>query len=386
MKRIVVAFCFLLILPLALLSAATYRVPSQFATIQAAINALAPYPGDTVLVAPGAYGGPSVEEVAVSISGRNGLTLLSESGRESTTIQWNWHGTIDIRGSINCKIAGFTIMSAGGPGLTIAGCSNIDILDCRICECSQGLVTGNASNVQILNNIIDLNSNGIEFSVNGPYFCANNDVFNNAFGITTHSFSGLAPLNVTIDGNHIHGNSQAGILLTASSESNSADNIWINGNLIYQNPGCGVKVNSAAATNILNNTIAANIMSGIHLTSQCRYSTLFITGNIIALNDYAGIVADVTANPCISCNDVYANARFANGNYIGFITDQTGYNGNISSDPFFCDASAGDYSLAANSLALLASCGPMGAIPTPGCSAQTPVEHTTWGGIKALYR
>ena len=49
-------------------------------------------------------------------------------------------------------------------------------------------------------------------------------------------------------------------------------------------------------------------------------------------------------------------------------------------DPYFCNASNDDYTLAQNSPAL-----GMGAFPTPGCGP-VPVQRTTWGRIKAKYR
>jgi len=66
------------------------------------------------------------------------------------------------------------------------------------------------------------------------------------------------------------------------------------------------------------------------------------------------------------------------GDYIG-IPDQTGQNGNISEDPRFCDAEAGDFTLAANSPCLPANndCGvQMGAHPE-GCEATAAPEEGT---------
>jgi len=84
------------------------------------------------------------------------------------------------------------------------------------------------------------------------------------------------------------------------------------------------------------------------------------------------------------CCDVYGNAG---GDYVGFIAGQLGVNGNISADPLFC-GQAGldlDLSIATDSpCAPGGECGLMGALPI-GCGP-TPVEATTWGAIKALYR
>jgi hypothetical protein len=66
--------------------------------------------------------------------------------------------------------------------------------------------------------------------------------------------------------------------------------------------------------------------------------------------------------------------------------------GNIFTDPLFCgpeDCNSaptvlGDYTLGATSPALLAPCGPMGAL-AEGCGGIS-VDPTSWGRIKGLYR
>ena len=62
--------------------------------------------------------------------------------------------------------------------------------------------------------------------------------------------------------------------------------------------------------------------------------------------------------------------------------DQT--NGNLVTDPLFCNLAAGDVTVAADSPAMFPPGGPMGAYITPGCSG-TPVLSTTWGSLKARF-
>jgi hypothetical protein len=93
---------------------------------------------------------------------------------------------------------------------------------------------------------------------------------------------------------------------------------------------------------------------------------------------------DGTTTVALSCCDVFGNEG---GDWVGSISDQYGINGNISADPLFCNPGIGDFTLHANSPCAPDSnpdCGLIGAWPV-GC-ADTPVETTTWGAIKAIYR
>jgi len=74
--------------------------------------------------------------------------------------------------------------------------------------------------------------------------------------------------------------------------------------------------------------------------------------------------------------------------YGGAITDPTGLNGNISMDPMYCDAVNWDLRVDAASPNLPQSpdneCGSLIGCFSQGCDS--PVEATSWGSIKSLYR
>jgi hypothetical protein len=103
-----------------LAEAATLRVPSQYPTLQPALDAAAP--GDTVLVAPGTYSdwetrlGPNGSGISSCAHLSSGVTLLSESGPDMTVIDmvasgsfprvvWGWNLAQEVR------VVGFTITS-----------------------------------------------------------------------------------------------------------------------------------------------------------------------------------------------------------------------------------------------------------------------------------
>lgn len=94
--------------------AATRLVPTDFATIQGAIDVS--QPGDTVLVMPGIY----LESIRIT----SGITVRSTNGREQTTLDASGQGdsaiTVEGAGSPSVCIEGFTI--TGGEGKTVVSC------------------------------------------------------------------------------------------------------------------------------------------------------------------------------------------------------------------------------------------------------------------------
>ncbi len=83
--------------------------------------------------------------------------------------------------------------------------------------------------------------------------------------------------------------------------------------------------------------------------------TLLIKNSIVAFSGEGGGIYNASVEGTrdaviyTECNDVFGNVG---GNYGGEMTDQTGFDGNISTHPLFCDQDAGDFSLAAGSACL----------------------------------
>lgn len=79
-------------------------------------------------------------------------------------------------------------------------------------------------------------------------------------------------------------------------------------------------------------------------------TTISIENTIIAFNDEGTAIfcegGDVAT---LTCCDLYGNQ---DGDWVGCIADQGGINGNLSSDPLFCDPPRGDLSLDASSVCL----------------------------------
>lgn len=378
MRRIAIAFVILLFFPLTRLNALTWHVPSQYPTIWEAMSVAGS--GDTVLVADGTYyATPPGAGLYHLFNNKQNVTLISEYGKDNTILMpasdSDW--MINFYMSSNCTISGFTLSNSNRFAIGTYQSSGIKILNCNIIASSrEGInIDLDSGNIDIAHNMIIENSTGIKTSGHNVIISNNTISRNNLYGIDCNPGSGTT----NIISNHVSENNQGGILFGTGYNAS----VIVQSNIIERNANRGLESGSLNSNlvYICNNTIAANDY-GMKLYNGSPE----IRGNIIANNIGPGIIAVEYSNPYILCNDVWGNSNYANGNYVGYITDQTGYNGNISTDPFFCNASVRDYSVAANSPALLANCGAMGAITTPGCSNQTPIEQITWGAIKALYR
>jgi hypothetical protein len=86
----------------------------------------------------------------------------------------------------------------------------------------------------------------------------------------------------------------------------------------------------------------------------------------------------------LTCCDLYGNAG---GDWVNCVEEMYGVDGNFSADPLFCDPDVGDFRLKDCSPCAPAQnpdCGLIGAWPV-GCGG-TPVDQTTWGALKALFR
>ncbi|HEV8480474.1 MAG TPA: right-handed parallel beta-helix repeat-containing protein [Candidatus Eisenbacteria bacterium] len=182
------------------------------------------------------------------------------------------------------------------------------------------------------------------------------------------------------------------------------DNLSLNGS------GGGIYLDKGSDATVDNNVVARNqATAGFGGGIEIAASTGLLTNNTVVLNqaDLPGgnvyvISANVQMQRCIlshspgggmkvdgssvtvTCTDAFGNAG---GNYIG-IADPTGGNGNISSDPLYCDLSSLDFHLNSVSpctAALASPCSMIGALDV-GCSGPVPTQSASWGSIKAKYR
>jgi len=186
-------------------SGATIYVPTQYSTIQAAVDAA--LSGDTIQVAAGTYYEQITINKTITIIGENPKTTIVDGAQNGTVFY--------IEDSKNVRITGFTIRNAG---------SNYSAI------IAEREIVGSDYH-RIENNIITTSQYGIYFSASDY-----NKIYNNT----------------------ITGNSLAGVYI------NSADNTNITSNII-DDSAYGIRVAASINNKIVNNVI--NLTSfGVHLT------------------------------------------------------------------------------------------------------------------------
>jgi len=288
-------------------------VPDDYGSIQAAIDSAVT--GDTVAVLPGRY----LENI--NFNGKD-ITVSSAASDDasivaSTIIDGGGSGsvvTFENGETSSAVLRGFTI--TGG-----SGTQDEDVFWGAgiYCRFASPTITGNV----IVGN-------------HGPSGADATYGFGGGIGC---QYSNAMITRNTITGNDAYAG--GGILATGSQ-------IQIRDNMICNNAageGGGIFMYGGQ---LVNNTVVSNsASSGGNICVVTYYDDCLITNNIIAgaPNGQGLYLSEDEGDYVLSCNNCWDNA---DGNYSG-ILDQTGINGNISEDPLFVDAAAGDYHLRGDS-------------------------------------
>jgi len=400
-------------------------------TIQAAVNLAAA--GDTVLVTAGTYTDVHMDAGGefAAVEMKSGVVLRSQDGSGSTVIDVT---SDDVARGIVCRdcgggtaIEGFTITGGdtfAGAGILIDGGAP-RISDNLFFDAYGGMGGGihvtSGATPEIIGNVFDANEaccgpgGAILIDADSaPEVLGNTFTGNSAFGggaVAIQNASGF------IEGNEFTGNAgtEGGALSVWAGSPVIRDNVFagnesssgggavafrISGeatfhdNLVVGNTadgsGGGILV-SAASPSIARTTVAGNSAAqggGIAITDSAEPA---FEGVIVAMNVGNGgvLCEDAGSSPTFSCMNVFGNEG---DGYAGQCADPTGLDGNISTDPLFCNATAGDYSLCDISPCAPGNhpdgsdCGRIGALGTACVCEPTAVEEATWGSIKALFR
>jgi len=306
-------------------NAATRYVPSQYESIQAAIDAC--NNGDVVVVAPGTYTGDGNRDVdfkgkSITVRGKNGpeKCIIDCQGSESDPHRGFYFHSGETSSAV---LDGFTIkngyMHPGG-GIYCSGSSPI-IKNCKL--------TGNKA--EWLNGT----GGGCYFSNSFAKIIKCRITFNYAIGTSPDSGNGWG----------------GGIGIAENSNITIADSQIMNNKATYSSGGVGVHTSSLS---VVNSVISNNSsQSGAGLSFQDSSSTIMnstITKNS-AKNNGGGfyyIRSKVTVVNTILWGDTGGEIDgWGNSIMVTYSDVQGGWKGegNINADPLFVDAPNGDYHL-----------------------------------------
>jgi hypothetical protein len=147
----------------------------------------------------------------------------------------------------------------------------------------------------------------------------------------------------------------------------------------------GISCRQSADAIISNCTFVLNSCSPYSACIVCRDSSPIIEKTIIAFSTEGSAVScySGTETPSITNCCIFGNA--GGDDLCGSFSD------NISMLPLFCDVPGLDFSLCANSPCLPGAaenpCGELIGAYACGCpDCESPVQHTSWGRIKGIYR
>jgi len=310
-------------------NAATRFVPSQYETIQAAINACDT--GDVVVVAPGIYTGDGNRDVdfkgkSITVRGKNGpeKCIIDCQGSESDPHRGFYFHSGDTSSAV---LDGFTIKNGymhPGAGIYCNGSGPI-IKNCKI--------TGNKA--EWLNGI----GGGCYFSNSFAKIITCRITSNSAIGTSTHSGNGwgggIACENSTLEIKNTEINNNYGTYAAGGVGAGWDSSLYIENCVVSHNSsqsGAGIHFQDSSPI-ITNSTITENAAEFSGGGFYCIRSNIIVV-NTILWGDTGGEIDGWGSSIMVTYSDVQ-------GGWEG--------EGNIHGDPLFRGPAAGDYHLLPNS-------------------------------------
>jgi|GEM_PF-921742 len=318
------------------IDATVKRVPSEYSTIQAAIDAAVS--GDTVLVSPGTY----VENI--NFKGKNitvgslFLTTGISSYIDSTIIDGNANGNPVVQfhsgETRDAILTGFTIQN----GYTTAN------------EWGAGIDIRGSGTQPTLRNLVIKNNNaqsgrggGISLYYAGTPLVEKVKILNNIcsdLGGGIYAFQSSLDLNeAVIAGNSAHSGS--------AINWNSALTLTIKNSLIYSNPSNihGAIIFKGNTHNLYNTTIANNDGGVCKIGVVAGAGNTYLTNTIVS--GHSGYNIDITSGMVfVDHSLIQGGAESIHTLYAASLKWNTG---NLTADPLFVDPANGDYHLSADS-------------------------------------
>lgn len=243
-------------------NSATIRVPTDYPSIQQAVNYASP--GDIISVAAGTYAENLVINKPVHLIG---------SSRETTIIEGaggEGFGPIILVTANNVEIKSFTIQNAEtfGQGILVKGVRGVNITANTIAATPEGdgITLDNANNTQITENIFASNLYAVNVTDSHSNLIARNTAKTGTVGVQLQD----AENNVVANNTFSAGESGLDLIL-------ARDNLVV-GNLLKGNSDTGIHIEQSISNQILENNIQLNRF-GINI--QRSTDNTFYHNNIV---------------------------------------------------------------------------------------------------------
>jgi parallel beta-helix repeat protein len=265
-------------------SSRVISVPTDFSTVQAAVNAATD--GDVVFV----YGGVYYENVLVD----KAVSLFGED-KNSTFLSGDGTGpTISVVAD-NASITGFTVENGGqaatGAGIFMSGVRYVNISNNVILSSYAGVRLVNSSQNLVQDNYVWGCNVGLFLNLSANNFLRGNSFVNStSFGVLTSNSPG----------NELSENSLASN--TGGVDLVFSPNCLIRNNTVIDSNDYGLKLESSSSCNVEENSLDRNIGGGLNIysSSNCNVSGNTVMGNgtgiLVQISNATSVVRNVLMN------------------------------------------------------------------------------------------
>jgi hypothetical protein len=374
----------------------------DFPTIQAAINAASD--DDIIVLTDGTFTGDGNRDIQVP---SRPISIRSQSGDYMRCV-------IDCEGSARAEHRGFRFgpevgtgdampteigiingyTTSDGAGIQVmgAGC-NPKIRSCAVAMCTAagsgirggGIYVGDGADPDFHFCLVSQNTadyGGGVAIVNSGCLVWDSEISDNTATNTGGGVYIQSTESIVFNYSDIVSNTSpraGGVRMLGANTSFFNDNISRNEATNGHSGGIWLQGGSLSKCTIVENSSATG-GGGVH----CEDGSGNISYSIIAFTEGGYGVGATTGNaPNVNCCDVFENAA---GNYDAVVGDQTGINNNFSLDPELCDRDNADYRLFDTSPCLAANNPCSNLVGGFGQGCDSPVEDTSWGVLKAMWR